>query len=176
MEARYLRQIGTNKPPFPYTDALAARRDMVPYNPAEAKVRIEANRRLIQSMKEGRKIDPQARAEAKAQAQEFINTAKELSATEQEIEAMKFSIEEVQKDTDSPVAKSKREQQMENDRELGEIREMTKKAQIMDYMERKYGKQYSDDELSGMSLKTFKDIAIKARIGTLFEVPDEKLK
>jgi hypothetical protein len=176
METRYLRQIGTNKAPFPWTEALAKRKDMVPYSPKEAKIRIEANRRMVEEMKEGKKMDPVAKAEAKAQAEEIAKTVKELAATEQEIEDMKFNLEEVPKDTDSPAVKTKREHQMENDRDLAKIRAMTRKAHVEEYLAQKYGREFDSVEITTTSLKDLKDIAIKARIGTLYEVPDDKLK
>lgn len=176
MEPRYLRQIGTTKPPFPYTDALARRKDMVPYNPEEAQARIEANQRIVEQMKEGKKIDPEAKAAAKAQAKELHNAVKELAASEKEIETLKFSIDEAPANEEPSNIQSKRDRQINYDRELKKIREMTRKAHVEEYLESKYGRKLAEDDVAAMSLKDIKDIAIKARIGTLYEVPDDKLK
>lgn len=176
MEPRYLRQIGTTKPPFPYTEALAKRKDMVPYDPNEAQVRIEATQRIVEQMREEKKIDPTARAEAKAKAKEIHNAVKELASLEKEMDSLKFDLEEVEAKEQPSAIQTKREMQIEKDRELNKIRGMTRKAHVEEYLESKYGRVLPEEEVAAMSLRDIKDIAVKARIGTLYEVSDDKLK
>lgn len=175
MERRYLRQIGTNKAPFVYTEALAKRKDMVPFDSDAAKNMIAAKRKLLDELRANQVVDQEAILVGKARAGQLRDDSIAIHQLDKEIESAKRAgvmTPEAQGGESQPI--TKRQKQIDSDRQIQEIQTMTRKTHVETYLANNYGVMLSEDDLA-MSLKEIKDIAIQKRINTLFEKPEEEL-
>lgn len=175
-EQRYLRQLGTNKAPFIYTEALASRKkDMVLFNPDEAKTIIATKRKLLAELKANQTVDQEAILVAKARAGQLRDDSLVIHQLDKEIEAAKKAgvMTPESRDEGQPPA-SKRQRQIDMDPQIKEIQEMTRKAHVETYLASNYGVTLTDDQMT-LPLKEVKDIAIQKRLNTIYETPEESL-
>jgi len=97
MAVKYLRQLKTGTI-YNYTDILAKRRDMVPYDSDQAKARIAA----LKNMLEHRKPTTAEGSAVSKEAEEIKREAAELASLEKQVEASEVAEEKAIEDASLP--------------------------------------------------------------------------
>jgi hypothetical protein len=160
---RYLRQLGTNKAPFPWTARKAARKDMVEYDPDQAKVRIEALRRKLDDLtaqpKETAPLD-----------EELIGDAKEIAELEAKIKKAEDAkagllVDEKAEKSQEELDMEERQVIINKDSDIIKVRAMRKLDSIRSYLEENYGVTLGEDA----DMEALKAEAIKQRTARIFE-------
>ena len=169
MPSKYLIQKATGRL-YTYTDALAARADMSPYDPETAQRRIDAARLRLENLKAEKVEVPNKMDEATAQAHQDARTLADLEMNIKD-EEKRILIETTGQDPDDDTVK-KTDEEIETDRqqklidedpELSKISAMTKKEEVKAHALEGYGQ-----EIDG-SLKEMKAIVKDLRTKRLLE-------
>jgi|GEM_PF-2771530 len=182
MATKWLRQIGSGHI-YHWTEALARRKDMVPYDDETAAIRIEALRKRVEEMK-ARRDRAAAGAAGPNPMQSVIDQANELTRleaeadrlTEEEITAAKAEALREAKGEITPVDRVEQEKDPETlrkeridaDDQVRAVRAMTDKEQVADYMAAEFGKKIDLRK----SLDALKEQAEGARVERMFEGED----
>ncbi|HDG97983.1 MAG TPA: hypothetical protein ENG73_07425 [Desulfobacterales bacterium] len=179
MTPRYLRQLGSGHI-YVYTPELAARKDMVPLEIDTAKRRIDAMKKAIEekkariaALKENATLGNDMANEAKevaAKLAELEKQMEELDKTEQRLMEGNFAEEEeltpqAKLETEDDILSAQRKQRIDQDPQIQEIRAMTNKNQVEEYMLREYGIEINRRK----TMAELKAEAEEARIQRIFE-------
>lgn len=161
---------------YQWTETLAKRSDMVPYDSDTAKRRIETLKRIKADAKAS-KEDPELNARLKLEMKEASDLAKELTDLENQIdgiaEASAAEDERIAKAqepddkimTDDEIEAKQRSDTIDNDPHIKSIMEMRKKADVEAYILTEYGEEVPSDS----KLEQMKNQAITLRTERLFE-------
>jgi len=179
---KYLRQIGTDKAPFIWSEALAARKDMVLHDPDAARIRIASLRAQLRDRgaNKGGDIDPEILAKAEkitADAKEIASLEREIEEAEQEdlITAEKQAAEEEGREYKDPEGTKRSDAEIKADRlkkafdtddQLNAVKGMSKKVDVRSYLAFEFGLKPGDD----VKLAELKDLAITKRQERIVEV------
>ncbi len=171
-QQQYLRQLGTGHI-FIRTEALAKRKDMVPYDPEVAKIRITQIKEALAASQKEENLE-----EMKKAAEEISSTAKELTELEKKAEeAIKEeeakiaseSGQEIQPgariETDEETPEQAAKRKIDEDPQIMKIRGMTRKAQVEEYMLMEFGTPIDTSK----TLAELKQFAEQARIQRMAE-------
>lgn len=162
MAQRYLRQIGTKKAPFPWSARKAARRDMVEYDPEQAKTRVEALRRKLDDL-EKEPIETDMTDQAITEAMEIAELENKIKLAEDR----KAGIipEDVPKDkTAEELDVEERQAIIDKDADVIKIKGMKTEKEIRDYMEAEHGTKSRIKDIESL-----REMAISLRTEVIFE-------
>lgn len=171
MAIEYLRQLKTGRL-YPWSAIRAKRRDMVPINPEKAKRRIEANREILKDAQAA--LTPEQQAVHAAKVAEIARLAKDLTETENAIDAMREQqLPDEPAVSTAPPAKTaeqaerqNREELIEKDSHIQMIREMSTATKVAKYIKREFGEEM---DAQAVPLADLKEHAMNLRIARMFE-------
>jgi len=168
----YLRQLKSGHI-YIWTAALAARKDMLPLDPDKAETRIAALQNKIQAQRDritaltaegGRVRMNEEAAKAKELAQRLTELETESAALDQQEAKLvdesltpnmeSSDIKPAEPQTEEEVLAKNRQEKIDSDREVQDIRAMRTKNQVKEYMLREYGEEL-DDKMLLPQLKAF---------------------
>lgn len=175
-QPRFLRQLKSGHI-YIWTEVLARRRDMVPYDAESAKRRIATLKQIKESMK-SRHEDPEVQARIKLEMKEATELAKELTDLENQVDGLAEASaaedktirsaktpEPAPRRTEAEIEAARRSDIIENDPHIKKIMGMKKKTEVETYLLTEYGEEVSPDE----TLVSMKNAAINLRTERLFE-------
>ena len=175
-QPRLLRQLKSGHI-YIWTETLAARPDMVPYDSETAKRRIATLKQIKEDALK-RKEDPEEQARLALEMKEASQVAKELTELENQVDGLgeASSIEDKnieaaknpepdKRKTDAEIEAARRSEIIEKDPHIQRIMSMRKKADVETYILTEYGEEVEPDA----KLATMQNKAVQLRTERLFE-------
>jgi hypothetical protein len=163
---RYLRQLGTNKAPFIWTERRAKRKDMVEYDPDAAKTIIEAKkRRLAELEAQPAVVDTKDTEKLVGDALEIA----ELDAKIKEVEDRKAGLDTTPKKpekSEEELDTEERQVIINKNSEVVKIKAMRTKKDLCDYAEENFGKKLDPKE----NMESIRKVVIDLQAERIFEV------
>lgn len=171
----YLRQLKTGTI-YVFTDLLAKRRDMVPYDDAQAKARIKA----IKTMLEKREPDLAAGAIESEEAAAIKTTAMELSGLESTLEAVENDEKKAIEDATLPsgkklndeapvtpegVAEQVRQERLDKDPKYKKATDLKSRNDVEEYMLLEFGQEIE----TSRPFKDLKAYAVEKTVNRILE-------
>lgn len=168
---RYLRQLKTGRL-YPWNTGIAARKDMVPFDPEKAKRRIDANRQIIEDAKAS--VSPEAIQTHQQETSEAARLAALQTQTEQEIERLREQQLPTEPDGDvEPHSRTPEQahaqslaEKIETDEMIQQIKGMRTKEDVAKFLLREFGENL-DPETS--KLAELKDRALNLQAQRVLE-------
>lgn len=175
-QPRFLRQLKSGHI-YTWTEALAAKKDMVPFDAETAKRRIAALKQMKAAARK-KNADPEEQARIAIEMKEAKALAEELTELENQVDGLaeaSAAEDKTVKDAKTPPPKAqKSEAEIEaarrndiiaKDSHINKVMSMKKKSDVEAYLLTEYGEEISPDE----TLANMKNVAINLRTERLFE-------